>query len=171
MFLALDSGSNGQISRKSEIRFPLSIPTIVIDHHRDNTKYGDVNLIEPDVLSCAEVLTKMLDEADPSLVEPDVTTCLYTGMWSDSGGFTYANVTADTLRLVGKLLEKGADFVQVVNSLTATDWDVAMIAKELGRGGHSRAAAVKINGTVDEAEREFLVVAKRVYPERGEAGE
>ena len=121
LFLALDSGSPEQISSKTLPHFPLPIPTVVIDHHQDNGKYGNINLIEPGFSSCAEVLAKMLDKAGFSLVKRDIATCLYAGMWSDSGGFAYSSVTAETHRMAGKLLEKGADFTQVIAALSAAD--------------------------------------------------
>ncbi len=121
LFLALDSGSPGQISSKTPPDFPLSIPTVVVDHHQDNGKYGVVNLIEPNISSTAELLAKMFGEIDFSLVDSNVATCLYAGMWSDSGGFTYSSVTGNTYIMAGKLLEKGADFTKVVAALSTVD--------------------------------------------------
>src|SRR6266508_882126 len=86
--------------------------TIDIDHHHDNTRFGDVNLIVPDASSTAEVLRDVLSELDVELT-PDIAEALYIALVTDTGRFQYANTTPKALRLAAELVEAGADVHRV----------------------------------------------------------
>jgi bifunctional oligoribonuclease and PAP phosphatase NrnA len=91
-----------------------------IDHHHDNTRFGDVNLIVADASSTGEVLRDVFAELSipitPELAEP-----LYIALVTDTGRFQYSNTTAKSLRLAAELVEAGADvhavFQQVYESV------------------------------------------------------
>ena len=48
---------------------------INIDHHQDNTRFGDLNLIEPEASSTAEVLVGVLDAAGLPLTRTSPRRC------------------------------------------------------------------------------------------------
>src|SRR5919201_2381274 len=79
-----------------------------IDHHHDNTHFGDVNLIVADASSTGEVLRDLFRalgvEITPEIAEP-----LYIALVTDTGRFQYANTTPKTFRLAAELIEAGAD--------------------------------------------------------------
>jgi len=79
-----------------------------IDHHHDNTRFGDVNLVAADASSTAEVLRDVFRalgvELTPEIAEP-----LYIALVTDTGRFQYANTTPKSLRLAAELVEAGAD--------------------------------------------------------------
>lgn len=79
-----------------------------IDHHQDNTRFGDVNLIVPDASSCAEVVVHLLESMgwtiDRAVAEP-----LYVGLITDTGRFCYANTSAEAHRVAARLIEAGVD--------------------------------------------------------------
>jgi phosphoesterase RecJ-like protein len=83
-----------------------------VDHHHDNTRFGDLNLIVADASSTGEVLRDVFAELDveltPALAEP-----LYIALVTDTGRFQYANTTPKALRLAAELVEAGADIHQV----------------------------------------------------------
>jgi phosphoesterase RecJ-like protein len=90
-----------------------------IDHHHDNTRFGDVNLVVDDASSTAEVLMDVFDELDV-VPTPELAEALYTGVVTDTGRFQYSNTTPKALRLAARLVEEGADvgkvFVEVYES-------------------------------------------------------
>jgi len=118
LFISLDSGSPSQITRKVDLNFPLEIPTIVIDHHPTNPQFGNINLVASDYSSCSEIVTHLLMEKDSTLIDSDIATALYTGMWSDTGGFRFNLVTSDSYRTAAYLIDKGADFTVAIRNLT-----------------------------------------------------
>src|SRR5947207_6408108 len=105
-----------------------------IDHHHDNTRFGDVNLIVADASSTGEVLRDVFAElgveVTPELAEP-----LYIALVTDTGRFQYTNTTPKALRLAAELVEAGADihavFQQVYESVEFAK--LKLLARALGR--------------------------------------
>jgi bifunctional oligoribonuclease and PAP phosphatase NrnA len=96
-------------------------PLVVnIDHHHDNTRFGDVNLIVADASSTGEVLRDVIRELGLPLT-PDLAEPLYIALVTDTGRFQYSNTTPKSLRLAAELVEAGADlhavFQRVYESL------------------------------------------------------
>ena len=91
-----------------------------IDHHHDNTRFGDVNLIVADASSTGEVLRDLIRELDVELT-PELAEPLYIALVTDTGRFQYTNTTPKSLRLAAELVEAGADvhavFQQVYESV------------------------------------------------------
>jgi phosphoesterase RecJ-like protein len=79
-----------------------------IDHHHDNTRFGDVNLIVPDASSTGEILRDLFAELGVELT-PELAEPLYIALVTDTGRFQYANTTPKSLRLAAELVEAGAD--------------------------------------------------------------
>ena len=106
-----------------------------IDHHHDNTRFGDVNLIVADASSTGEVLRDVFRalgvELTPELAEP-----LYIALVTDTGRFQYTNTTPKALRLAAELVEAGADvhavFQQVYESRRVRE---AQAARARARAG------------------------------------
>ena len=87
-----------------------------VDHHHDNTRFGDVNLVVADASSTAEVLRDVFLELDVPLT-PEIAEALYIGLVTDTGRFQYANTTPKALRLAAELVERGADVHKVFESV------------------------------------------------------
>ena len=79
-----------------------------VDHHHDNSRFGDVNLVVPDASSTAEVIRDILRELDVDLT-PQIAEALYVGLVTDTGRFQYTNTSPKALRLAAELVEAGAD--------------------------------------------------------------
>ena len=93
--------------------------TIDIDHHHDNSRFGDVSLVVPDASSTGEVLRDVFAalgvELTPEIAEP-----LYAALVTDTGRFQYANTTPKALRLAAELVEAGADVHRVFQGVYET---------------------------------------------------
>src|SRR4051794_10130676 len=83
-----------------------------IDHHHDNTRFGDVNLIVAKASSTGEVLRDVFAALDVELT-PDIAEPLYVALVTDTGRFQYTNTTPKALRLAAELVEAGADVHEV----------------------------------------------------------
>jgi phosphoesterase RecJ-like protein len=79
-----------------------------VDHHHDNSGFGDVNLIVAEASSTSEIVRDILGELDVSLT-PEIAAALYVGLVTDTGRFQYTNTTPKALRLAAELVEAGAD--------------------------------------------------------------
>jgi bifunctional oligoribonuclease and PAP phosphatase NrnA len=91
-----------------------------VDHHHDNTRFGDVNLVVADASSTGEVLRDVIRELGVELTS-DLAEPLYIALVTDTGRFQYSNTTPKSLRLAAELVEAGADihavFQQVYESV------------------------------------------------------
>ena len=91
-----------------------------IDHHHDNTRFGDVNLVVADASSTGEVLRDVMRELDVELTA-EIAEPLYIALVTDTGRFQYSNTTPKSLRLAAELVDAGADihavFQQVYESV------------------------------------------------------
>ena len=83
-----------------------------IDHHHDNSRFGDVNLVVADASSTGEVLRDVIRELGVELT-PDLAEPLYIALVTDTGRFQYSNTTSKSLRLAAELMEAGADVHEV----------------------------------------------------------
>jgi bifunctional oligoribonuclease and PAP phosphatase NrnA len=79
-----------------------------IDHHHDNTRFGDVNLVVADASSTGEVLRDVIREIGIELT-PELAEPLYIALVTDTGRFQYTNTSPKSFRLAAELVEAGAD--------------------------------------------------------------
>jgi phosphoesterase RecJ-like protein len=119
VLVAVDCANEDRIGHDVALvgRAPL---TIDIDHHHDNTRFGDLNLIVSGASSTGEVLRDVLQELGLELT-PEIAEALYIALVTDTGRFQYANTTPKALRLAAELVDAGADvhsiFQQVYESV------------------------------------------------------
>ena len=78
---------------------------IVIDHHGTNTMFGDLNYVNPDAPACAQILIVMFEYFGFE-ISKDIATCIITGIITDTGGFAYSGVTAETFEFAASLIKK-----------------------------------------------------------------
>src|SRR6187397_2349171 len=86
--------------------------TVNIDHHHDNNRFGDVNLVDAAASSTSEVLADVFARLGVELTA-EIAEPLYTALVTDTGRFQYANTTPKALRLAADLVEAGADVHKV----------------------------------------------------------
>jgi phosphoesterase RecJ-like protein len=79
---------------------------INIDHHHDNTRFGDVNLVEMGASSTAEIVYE-LAIALGAEITPEMAAALYVGLITDTGKFMYENTNAQTHRIAADLIDAG----------------------------------------------------------------
>lgn len=107
--------------------------TIVIDHHGTNAMYGDLNFVNPDAPACAEVMIVLLNYYNMEITK-EIGTCLLTGIITDTGGFKYKGVTAETFEFVAGLLKKGVNvsdtYRKVLQVKTKSSFELTRIAND-----------------------------------------
>jgi phosphoesterase RecJ-like protein len=81
---------------------------INLDHHKTNTRFAQINLVEAQCSATAELITRHLPSWGLS-ISKQTATALLAGILTDSQGFATSNTTAETLRYTAVLLDAGAD--------------------------------------------------------------
>lgn len=92
--------------------------TVVVnlDHHPDNSRYGDVNWIEPSASATGELVYELLLAGSLPLTR-EVAVNLFTAVTTDTGSFRYSNATPKAFRMAAHLVELGADPAAVALAL------------------------------------------------------
>jgi bifunctional oligoribonuclease and PAP phosphatase NrnA len=132
VLLAVDCAKAERIGDDAALsRAPLALN---VDHHHDNTRFGDLNLIVADASSTGEILRDVFAELGVELT-PELAEPLYIALVTDTGRFQYANTTPKALRLAADLVEAGADihavFQQVYESVEFAK--LKLLARALAR--------------------------------------
>ena len=87
-----------------------SAKKILIDHHLDPEKFCDLIISHPEISSTSELVFRFIcrmglfDYVDKSCAE-----CIYTGMMTDTGSFTYNSNSPSIYYIISELLGKGID--------------------------------------------------------------
>ena len=104
---------------------------ISIDHHSANTMFADYNFVNPTAPACAQILIIVL-EALGVKIDKEIGTCLLTGIITDTGGFKYQGVTAETFEFVADLLNRGVNvssiYKKVLQTLSKPSFELRRIA-------------------------------------------
>jgi len=81
---------------------------INIDHHHDNTEFGELNMVEGKRSSTAEIVYSIAKELDVPL-NPFLADALYVGLVTDTGRFMYQNTGPESHEMAADLLRSGVD--------------------------------------------------------------
>ena len=96
-----------------------SMPLVVnIDHHPSNIRWGTVHWVDPGASSTAELVMQLLKELGVA-VDREIALCLYAGIVTDTGRFSYSNTTPFTHRAAAELIEGGADPGEIAERIVA----------------------------------------------------
>jgi phosphoesterase RecJ-like protein len=89
---------------------------INIDHHASGKAFGALNWIDRHACSVGELVYRLVKAAGATMT-PEMATCLYVTLLTDTGGFCYGGIRANTFRLAGELVEAGADPVRIARDV------------------------------------------------------
>lgn len=110
LFVCLDFNGLSRLSMMEEPVRSNAAPKIVIDHHPFPEEFADCLISYPQMSSTCELLYRVLVALyGEDYLNHDEAVCLYTGMMTDTGAFTYNSSRSDIYYIIGKLLEKGID--------------------------------------------------------------
>ena len=85
---------------------------IVIDHHAVGEAFGDVRLCDEAAAATAVLVDRLIARMGGDL-SLDIATCLYVGLVTDTGRFTYANTTPEVMGLGARLIAQGIDHAAI----------------------------------------------------------
>ena len=105
--IVVDTASADRVDNQDFVRCK---EVVKIDHHIDRTPYGDYSWVQDEKSSCCEMIVDFYAAfADELTITSEAATYLYTGMVTDSGRFRFSDVSGDTMRNAGLLLDQGID--------------------------------------------------------------
>ena len=87
--------------------------TVCIDHHITNTGFAQTTHVCPERSATSEVLFTLMEE---DAIDEAAAECLYMGIVHDTGVFKHSNTSGETMRIAGRLMEKGIPFSRIIDS-------------------------------------------------------
>ena len=102
-----DSG-NLERSGSSVKRIAEHAVIVNVDHHPSNSRFGDVNVIDPAASAVGQMVIEMFDHFGYDIT-PSIAANLYVAILTDTGGFRHENTTPRTLDDAARLARAGAD--------------------------------------------------------------
>ncbi|PID87213.1 MAG: hypothetical protein CSB13_00550 [Chloroflexi bacterium] len=139
LIIALDCGDERRMGKPfAQLKHKPDV--INIDHHVTNTHFGTINWVNSQATSTTEMLYDLFMALDVDF-SPELATSLLTGLVTDTLGFRTPNVTANTLKISGELIDAGAALstitMQTLNLKplsTARLWQVGLNRMKLEDG-------------------------------------
>lgn len=102
----------------SEFFFKTTI--INIDHNLANENYGQLNLLNANQSSVAEIVFQLLKKWDPNLINSDIATLLLAGLIHKTQSFRQTNLAPETLLTTSELINLGADKEKIITNFYQT---------------------------------------------------
>ena len=88
--------------------FHANTNSLNIDHHEDNSLFARVNCVDGKASSTCELLYRLF-KAGGWNVTKTIAESLYTGLFTDSGSFSFSNTSPLTHTVAGELISLGAE--------------------------------------------------------------
>lgn len=105
--LAVDCGDKNRLGEEfSKISHWGKI--INIDHHISNSYFGEINLVDVEASSTAEIIYDLLQKMKVPF-KANIAENIYVGILTDTGSFRYANTSAKVFRVARECLRAGVD--------------------------------------------------------------
>ena len=93
--------------REGRVCAAVSAPVLNIDHHTSNDMSADYAYVESEASATAEILYGIFREWGVTLTE-EIASCLYLGIATDTGFFSFPNTRPETLEICANLMRVGA---------------------------------------------------------------
>ena len=113
--VSLDCATLERLGRLGE-RMKKAKAFVNIDHHVSNTKFAGVNVVDDGAASTAELVLQLLGRLGTDIT-PEIATCLWVGLVTDTGRFSYASVKPRTLAVAAFLIQRGVDVADISQRL------------------------------------------------------
>jgi len=111
LYIALDLGDMERLGDCGKY-FLSAKKRVCIDHHVSNSGFGDEYHIVPTSSSTSELVYDLIDD---DKLDEDIAKCIYTGIIHDTGVLQYSNTSRHTLEIVGRLIDFGFNFTEIIN--------------------------------------------------------
>ena len=83
---------------------------MIVDHHLYPGDFARIVISHPQISSTSELVFRLICQlGNFSDITKEAAECIYTGMMTDTGGFTYNSNNREIYLIIGELLSKGID--------------------------------------------------------------
>lgn len=110
LVLCLDFNAPYRVDRMADVLTSSPAKKVMIDHHIDPSDFVDLKISYPEMSSTCLLVFRVLCRLELfPVIDKKAAECLYTGMMTDTGNFTYNSTDPDIYIIIAELLKKGVD--------------------------------------------------------------
>lgn len=110
LILCCDHGNRDRTRDLAPVLEKNPCARIMIDHHLEPEDYCDLVISRPEMCATCELLCHLMTElGEMDTLTREEAECLYCGMMTDTGAFTYNSNRAEVYDCVGRLMSRGVD--------------------------------------------------------------
>ncbi len=108
LIFCLDYNEPKRVDLMADILVSSPAKKVMIDHHLDPSDMPDVVISHPEESATASLIYRVLHALGlGDMIDTDSATCIYTGMMTDTGNFSYNSNKPDLYEIVADLIRKG----------------------------------------------------------------
>jgi phosphoesterase RecJ-like protein len=107
LIICVDFNALYRIEELGKMILPMLAHKVLIDHHPQPSSDFDLLFSNPDACSTSEIVYNIIKAISRKPIMPLLAESLYTGIFTDTGGFSYNIKNPQVFRIVADLLETG----------------------------------------------------------------
>ena len=110
LIICLDFNDLSRIGALGECIASRNCPFILIDHHLDPKLPAEICISHPEMCATSEIIFHLIWQLGGyETLSKNAAIAIYTGMMTDTGGFTYNSTRSEIYFIISELLKKGID--------------------------------------------------------------
>lgn len=129
LFLANDSSSWARVAGTRDLEKP-NIPFVVIDHHKTNQKFGDINLVVEDVSANSLLIYKLFQDLNIEITQK-IARALLAGIYGDTGALRFPETDQETYETVLQLMKVTDKNEIIFNLYQSFEYSHVQVWKEI----------------------------------------
>ncbi len=122
VIFCLDYNSLYRVDKMADVLRGTNATKVLIDHHLDPETFANIIISKPHLSSTCLLLYHVINQLCLSnYITKDVATCIYTGMLTDTGNFSYNSNDPEIYLAISNLLKRGVDKDYIYNRVYNTN--------------------------------------------------
>ncbi len=110
LIFTLDFNVPNRLAKMETAIMNAAAPKILVDHHLHPGDYAKVTISYPEISSTSELIFRLICRlGDFSKINMACAECIYTGMMTDTGAFTYNSNKPEIYIIINELIKIGVD--------------------------------------------------------------
>ena len=126
LFVCTDFNDPKRIGPVGEKMMASAADKIMIDHHLNPTDFATVGFSYPEACSACEIVYRLIGQwtmdngqwtMDNGQCTKDIATCIYTGLMTDTGNFSFNSTSCDIYEIIADLVRAGVQKDEIYNAV------------------------------------------------------
>ena len=110
LIFTLDFNTGNRMGKMADAVLNAPADKILVDHHLNPDSFAKIKISYPEISSTSELIFRLICRlGDFSKINLACAECIYTGMMTDTGGFTYNSNNQEIYTIIAELVKIGID--------------------------------------------------------------